>query len=205
MIISGSEFNNLYSGQICLKLTNDYECHNGLTFKTGLNIDNNTFNENNQYGIHFCFENDVTKWAMYGKNVMKYYRFVTIPDDARVVVYSNKIKTDKLTLSERFELYDNTEFCNPYLKSIVEHFGWTLYYVKNKTPEICEIAVKTNGIALEYIEPQNQTLEICRLAVIQNGYALKFVLEQYQTPEICDIALRQSQHLSQYIKNKSSI
>ena len=45
--------------------------------------------------------------------------------------------------------------------------------IQNQTEEMCLLAVKQNGMALQFVK--NQTNEICLLAVKQNGMALQFV------------------------------
>jgi len=42
-------------------------------------------------------------------------------------------------------------------------------YIKNK------LSLQKDGLYLEYIKNKNKTIELCKLAVKQNGLALKFV------------------------------
>jgi len=70
--------------------------------------------------------------------------------------------------------------------------------IQNQTEEMCLLAVKQNGMALQFVK--NQTNEICLLAVKQNGMALQFV--KNQTNEICLSAVQQNGMALQFVKDK---
>jgi len=84
------------------KITNKSECHNGMKYQTGLNIDILPFNPSGDCepgGIYFSRE-DILAFLNYGP----WIREVIIPEDARV--YENpdtpkKWKADKVILCER--------------------------------------------------------------------------------------------------------
>jgi hypothetical protein len=100
--------------------------------------------------------------------------------------------------------------------------GRALKYVKNKTNDLCMIAVEQNGMALKYVETQteelcrlavincgsalqyvkNQTYDICLNAVKNDGYALEFV--ENQTEEICIAAVRNIGIMLQFVKNQTN-
>ena len=48
-----------------------------------------------------------------------------------------------------------------------------LRFVEHQTDDICKLAVRQDGRALQYVK--NQTYELCRLAVQQYGCTLQFV------------------------------
>ena len=80
----------------------------------------------------------------------------------------------------------------------VKQNGMALQFVKNQTEQICLLAVKQNGMALQFVK--NQTNEICLLAVKQNGMALQFV--KNQTNEICLSAIQQNGMALQFVNDK---
>ena len=88
---------------------------------------------------------------------------------------------DKIIKKENSELIENS----------------LLFQFINGIYETSMIAVKCNGLALQFI--QNQTSEICMTAVQQNGLALQFV--HNKTPEICLAAVQQNGLALQYINN----
>ncbi len=63
-LLTGLQFNENFTKKlgeneplILIKLTNEFECHNGFSFKTGLNIDFIPFNPKGECqpgGIYFC-------------------------------------------------------------------------------------------------------------------------------------------------------
>ena len=77
--------------------------------------------------------------------------------------------------------------------------GHALQFVKEQTPDICLAAVKQNGHALQFVK--EQTPDICLAAVKQNGHALQFVKEQ--TPDICLVAVKQNGHPLQFVKEQT--
>ena len=84
------------------KILNESENHNGLQYKTGLNIDSKPFNPSGDCepgGIYFARE-DIFAFLHYGPWIRK----VTLPKDAKI--YENpgepkKWKADKVILGER--------------------------------------------------------------------------------------------------------
>ena len=56
-----------------------------------------------------------------------------------------------------------------------------------QTIDNCVAAVTVDGMVLRVIKPENQTEQICLLAVKNHGYALQFV--QVQTPDIIRTAV----------------
>jgi hypothetical protein len=82
-------------------------------------------------------------------------------------------------------------------KLAFRHKGFnTLQYVPNlkRTFKICELAVKNNPFALEYVLVNNMRIEqyseICRIAIINNGIVLKYIPYNKKTYEICKLAVQ---------------
>ena len=76
-----------------------------------------------------------------------------------------------------------------------------------QTDELCTIAVKENGWALEYISEDKKTDKLCEIAVRQNGSILQHVPEDKKTDQLCEIAVRQNGYgyvLNYVPKNKQT-
>lgn len=102
--ISGKRFNVIYQGVPLVKLTNESCIHNGFEFVEGLNIDVHQFRYDSKCGsdgLYFCNLKDVERWLDYGSRPMVYMWDVTIPDDAKTMVYGDKFKADKFILSNK--------------------------------------------------------------------------------------------------------
>ena len=66
----------------------------------------------------------------------------------------------------------------------IEYYGngdHLCFYLDVQTEELCKLAVKRNGEALEFVKDEFQTEEICELAVNEKGIALKFVKKQIES------------------------
>lgn len=89
------------------KILDETECHNGLQYKTGLNIDPIPFNPSGDCepgGIYYARE-DILYFLDYGP----WIREVTLPDDARTYLNPRlpvKWKADKVILGERRRIND---------------------------------------------------------------------------------------------------
>jgi hypothetical protein len=77
------------------------------------------------------------------------------------------------------------------------NYGHTICHVKNKTPQMYELAVQQNGLALVHIF-DHQTEQICELAVQQNGLALQYA--RFQTPKIREIAINQNPNAVKHVR-----
>jgi hypothetical protein len=75
-----------------------------------------------------------------------------------------------------------------------------LRYIKEKQPrQLCEFAVKRNGLLLEFVLEQD--LGLCVIAVQQNGRALKFVKKQFKTPYVCNLAIKENYLAVEFIED----
>jgi len=157
-VISGEEFKRLFPQLVnnLYKLTAYNENHNGLQFKTGINVDRVEFNPNDEClpgGIYFIEENEIYKWLAYKGKFMHYCRKVVLLDDSKIYIERNKFKADKIKLEERVKIVDmdiwNNENCC--LKA-VNHDGTNISIIKKPTEAVQLAAVKQNVNAFEYIE-----------------------------------------------------
>jgi acetolactate synthase regulatory subunit len=129
----------------------------------------------------------------------------------------NNVDKFKLVINELYTIYieKNNEFLfffpEEYMTDeIIKLHGTALKYVPEDkiTFEICEVAVKEDGFALEYVLIDKMTdkeyLQICKLAVKNKGYALKYVntdktANSYEY--ICEISVKQSGYALEYVQN----
>ena len=113
------------------------------------------------------------------------------------------------------------------LLEVSKYNGTELRYASKKliTPELCELAVKQNGLALEFVpqkifsnSSEEWIMELYESAVKSNGLALKFVPNEYKTvtmveqavkyyihsykitPEQIELAKKQGEELRDYCK-----
>ena len=126
------------------KILNEFECHNSLQYKTGLNIDPEPFNPSGNCtpgGIYFARE-DILAFLDYGPWIRK----VTIPEDARV--YENpgrpkKWKADKIILGERRKIDVNVikELINEGANIHADNEFPLRWAVENNYPEIVKLLI----------------------------------------------------------------
>jgi Domain of unknown function (DUF4116) len=75
------------------------------------------------------------------------------------------------------------------------------FALKNKwTLELCRLAVEQNGLALECVPKEYRTPELYQMAIKQNGMALGYV--DKITPELCRIAVQQDGRALVYVPGK---
>ena len=165
-LMTGKEFNKRYGHKKFYKLTTASENHNGLQFKTGLNIDVHKFNPENECegGIYFSETRKIGLWYNSTGELCVYYREVTVPDDAMVYIEHNKVKANKLILSERKSLWKDSYMC----KHILLCSGVAIKYIETQTEELCNLAVKESYTALEHIKnPTQKQYEIAKSTKIR--------------------------------------
>lgn len=140
-IMTGDEFNNLFSDITFVKLTNENECHNEFQYHDGLNVDihNFTYNENcSKGGFYFTTKENIYHWVYYGGMNMYYMRKVSLPDDAIIYIEDiDKFKVDKFILGPRekilesehdFYPFENEHHAlNEYYKDVYANFGSDIF------------------------------------------------------------------------------
>lgn len=185
------------------KLLREGLVHNGFTYKEGLNVLSEPFNETPAYGpggLHFSEEKDIFQWlwALYDDDIGRIAEVELVPE-SRVVYMDKQCKTDKLILGPIRSISD---FINDPLntETVVKCCGETLRYVKDQTPELCLAAIQQDGSAIRFV--RDQTTELCLAAVQQNGMLLSYVKKQ--TPELCLAAVRQTWYALQFVKEQTA-
>lgn len=176
--ITGKQFNELYSNVALYKFTNKEENHCKYQYQDGVNINTNPFNINNgEYsydGLYFTTEKDMFKWL----HPHEYVRSVTIPDNARICIYQNKVKSNILVLGPRIRIIDSTLLI---------------------TEEVQKIAIQSNIYNFRYIKNPSYELQVLVVTIYP------FFISKYDNPseEIQTIVIRKNSALIQHIKNPS--
>lgn len=101
------------------KLTNETECHNGLQFHEGLNVDPQPFRPDKRCGggMYFFPEFALWQWIYFvscSEGPTRWIREVTFPEDARIWDQGFMLKCDKFILGprQRFSDQDIPRFVN---------------------------------------------------------------------------------------------
>ena len=163
--------------------------NNNTDYDLGLNVKSDGMN----YATLKTLPNNID-------NMSNYIAYIEIPSDAILTEVDRLPATDKFIITRIVPIAD-FEYWNDmdYLLTSIKTNHLVFNYCKNKTDEICRLAVQQNGYVLYYVE--DQTDELCRLAVQQTGYALKYV--KNQTDELCRLAVQRSGHALQCVKNQT--
>jgi len=153
-------------------LTNDL-LHRGYQWKVGLNeIDVfNSSNECTSNALYICEIKDFFKWmTLYDNN--KWVAYVTIPEDAQIVIMENKIKTNKVILHE--PLMSLVEFIDIAVKNDIQYHTAFCWACENNYLDVVECLIKNganihaqNDEALRYAS-ENGHLAVVKL-LIYNG------------------------------------
>ena len=98
------------------------------------------------------------------------------------------------------EEYRTKELC----ELAVKQNGQALQLVPEelRIKELCEIAAKQDGLSLYFVPEELKTKKIYELAVQNNGYALEYVPEELRTPELCAIAVQNNGEALEYVPIK---
>jgi hypothetical protein len=197
--ITGKKCNEIFKNIPLYKFTNTEEKHYDHQYVNGLNFDANNFDisrECSRGGLYFTSAKYIGTWI----DGNTYVRNVSIPDDARVCIYQNKIKANKIILGPRNIIYDSDIFEDEEMQILaVQQNGYIIKYIKEPSEEVKKLAVKQNGIAIKYID--NSSEELQRLAVQQNGNSIKYIDEPSE--EVQMLAVQQNGNAIMHIKEPS--
>lgn len=162
------------------KLLGENYTNKNFIYKIGLNEDHIPFNpsgECSEGGLYFFDETQLINWRQYAHG-SQFIACIQLVDDSVIYLEKGKQKTNKFEITS----------IHPWKENLRE-------YVNFNNTKICELAIRQNGLALQYVE--EQTEEMCKLAVQQEYLALKYV--KCQTYEICRLAVRQNGSMLQYV------
>ena len=148
-------------------------------------------------------------YTMYVKTDIKLF------NKGNLINFDDDISFDKedsiLQIFIKYEYICYNKYHKIYNFTVENRYEKILYLIKidglflnllrkeEQTDDICKLAVKQNGLALDYVK--NQTEDICKLAVQQIGGALRYVKEQ--TEELCKLAVQQHYSALKYVKEQT--
>ena len=198
--ITGKQFNEIFKNNTFYKFTNDEEIHYGYQYVDGLNIDTNEFDikggECCKGGLYFTSEKYIYEWI----DEYQYVRVVTIPDDARVCIYKNKFKSNKIFVEPRIKICDSYLLSNEELQKLaVQQNGHAIHYIKDPSEEVQKLAVQQNGGAICYIKEPSE--EVQKLAVQKNWGAIQYIKDP--SDQVQKLAVQQNWGAIKYIKEPS--
>jgi hypothetical protein len=108
-------------------------------------------------------------------NDHKFKIFIKFDDYIKIkLIYTNLLDNRNFQNIDDFEKY-------LYEKFIKDFELLFLFPEEYMTDNICKLAVRYSGYALEYIPTNKKTFEICKLAIENNGIALKYVVPDTNT------------------------
>jgi hypothetical protein len=234
--ISGTKFNEIYNCPTVkmVKLTNEYSVHNNFEFKEGLNEDINMLDYTQVCGpdgLYFCSYDDMTNWLSYSDSPMKYVWDVQIPDDARVVVYRTKLKTNKFILSNRRELtneimnqtlskigsgmsvtnavrtvanYPESVLSDELFLKLVQMDASVIAHIplRYKTYDVCLESAKHYKNAYEHIVDVSMSYEIMTHCVRLNPLIIKKIEEKNMSEELYRIAFENNPSVYRWIPER---
>lgn len=96
--------------------------------------------------------------------------------------------------------FKSKKYANSIIRKAVEINPLFLSEIKDPDSWTCEVAVKNNGSALEFVPKNLRTPELCKLALDQDGEALAFVINQ--TEDLCALAVTSTPYALQYVQEK---
>lgn len=221
--MSGAKFKKRFPNlsKNLVKLTNETEIQNEFQYKTGLNVDNNVFDPlrhgwylNSGHGMYITdIDNTPILLGDRDRNFkIKYYRYVTLPDDCRIYGEGPKFKVNKIILSERINISElpylmwsdlNRCLC---LRAVKKNSD-IMMYIRNisEMNETDKIAiVQQDGLAIEYLLNYGVSEEVQKAAVEENGGALWYLLNKgiSVSEEVQIAAVRQNSDVIKYLLEK---
>jgi len=173
------------------KILNEKECHYGLKYKFGLNIDPKEFHPHGYCspgGIYFSRE-DILAFINYGPWIRK----ITLPEDARV--YENpgdprKWKADKVILGKKEKITVKV------IKRLIDEGAdptvdgnWPLCWAASQGH------LEIVKLLLPYSDPKEFFSRPLRISIINNQLKVVKLLLPYSDPKACESeALRYAAH-----------
>jgi hypothetical protein len=79
--------------------------------------------------------------------------------------------------------------------------GKAFKFCKLKSGKMIKDAVSSDGLMLEYVDPDKRTMEICEIAFKKNRRAIKFIPAKFQTESMMIDAMNDSTSLLEFLHN----
>jgi len=200
--ITGAEFNATNTRKL-LKLTSDSACHNGFTFREGLNIDRIPLNglSCKAGGLYITFEDCFYLWLDYNGQAMSHIWDVEIPKEAKVFMESGtKVKADMIILTNRRPISELPQWKNRDFQD--EALQWNsraIRFIDVPDEGQCLYVINKSSDNIRYINNPSEDLQL--IAIRRDGFAIQFL--DNPSYEVQMGALRYDPATIQYIKDPS--
>ncbi len=133
----------------------------------------NIFHYKNSGLVPLCRNDEIIKLALNNNGLA--IRFIDQP------INNNIDKITQMNLYPKDNAIQmNSKIIEEYCKIAVKQNGMALNYIKNKTDEICKIAINNNLLAFKYAPKTSETYKYA----LQNGYDIKKVPQNFLCYEL---------------------
>jgi hypothetical protein len=215
IFLSGKEFNEIFKDRIFCKFLHDDLKHFGFQYKEkSLNVDVKKFCDSNRFDNYGLFFFDFIFFRRFINYYGKKIAFVTIPDDAKVNIFSkDRIRADKIYLSQTYEIDNETKMfswlevnkknkifdMNKLMAEIIHLVGY--YYLSNinskyKNYKFYSHLINLNPTFLAYVPKKYKTYELCKNALDKNNSLFPDIPENILTKELCLLSFSNLNNLS---------
>lgn len=199
---TGFNFNLKYCELIKITFDDDTDLSN-ILYTDG------EFEINNENQKLFKFDNLNNMFiGQYKTNgFVKWIRDVIIPNDAKVIVRTNKYKdyTIKYFSTTKIKLFNKREFWKEYdlIKLLImknkHNFVSYIKHYPNPDVPVLKIILNFEGLFLQYLDFKYQTTEIVQIAVESKGKAIQYVSQLLITQELCNLAVKKNPNSLKFI------
>uniref|UniRef100_A0A6C0ADF4 DUF4116 domain-containing protein n=1 Tax=viral metagenome TaxID=1070528 RepID=A0A6C0ADF4_9ZZZZ len=165
--------------------------------------------------ISFCED----KKVCYKPSCYLSYLFSTPTVEEEIEVPKEKIEVTKIDSSNIIEkelnilsdIKDKTEASNIIEKELnlqenllkeIKKNPLSLEFVKNKTQELCDLAVYNNIVAFLYVPSEFMTNEMLEYVIKKNPFLLEIIPENKQTSNLCELAMDLNIKSYEYVCDK---
>lgn len=162
--------------------------HHDFQYKEGWNVLDRPFcpDEWSPDGLYFSEGDDVWTWVHLYDDIY-WIADVTFSDDAEVVRFEEKLKADRIFLSNIRPIAEFLRDPAEQYKAVAKN-GAVIRFMNPQSPELCLAAVTQCPTYFVYVLQQTPTL--CTLAVEKDPFMIHYVKDQ--TPALCEKAVRRN-------------
>jgi hypothetical protein len=198
---SAQKYEHLHHCSNPVKGLHDDMKHFNYYYSEGLNIDTNYFSPSPiepPYGLYFCLPNN-NKIA---KTTPTYTQLcdIDIPDDANVIVYNNKVQSDKIIISNiremplvnelinnKYNMINNFDLCSYY--DLKDEYPYLYLKLSEKTLKNSSEAVKKDPWMYVYVPAKFKTKELSSDAFDRCVYVYWAIPNSFKTEQMAPIAV----------------
>lgn len=178
--ITGKQLNKILGPMPLLKFMYDDDIHHGMYYVTGLNEDYLEFDNSDACKSGGIYVTTLDNAQTYCDDYGLYARQVHVPDDAMVYVENDKLKCNKIILSERVLIKEM-------LKVLVKEY---VRKINNDVDKIIDLIVGC-PVFIQWIDDNYLSEEIYCRAIARNDNVFECIDDDKITHEMRMIAVRQ--------------